>query len=282
LTFAVGRGASTLAPRVRPVLFDIGGFPIHTFGVMLGLGFLFGLWSAGRRARAIGLPQESMMDLGPWLLIGALLGARVLYVATHWSEFSGQGPGEVFKVWRGGLVFYGGLVGSVTAAIIRIRMLKLPLWASGDCLAPGVALGHGIGRLGCFFNGCCYGHPTDVPWAIHYPLEHFTKGVGIHPAQLYETALDLLLAGALAWWFPRRRFNGEVFALYLIAYAFVRSFVELFRGDYPVQSAPMDGVFTPGQSASVVILGAGLLLYAVLRARRSGPTVFTAVVQPKS
>lgn len=259
---------------MKPILFQIGGVSIHTFGLLVGLGFIAGLWLASRLARNAGFKPELVYDLTvPWIVIGSLIGARTVYVITYWREdFAGHPLVEVFEVWRGGLVYYGGLIGGILAAVLRLRWLKLPIWRVGDCLAPGIALGHVFGRLGCLFNGCCYGHPTHVPWAIRFPPGSIPGTQPIHPAQVYEALLNLGLAVSLAWFHRRRRFDGQVFSLYLVAYAFIRSFTEWFRGDYAVRSAPLSGVLTPGQLTSVATLAAGIALYLVLRRGRPATT----------
>jgi phosphatidylglycerol:prolipoprotein diacylglycerol transferase len=115
-------------------------------------------------------------------------------------------------------------------------------------------------------TGCCYGTPTNLPWAVHFPHDHFTKGAGIHPTQLYESGLNLLLYAGLAWLFRRRRFDGQVFAVYLIGYAIVRTSTEMFRGDYTQYY--LGGIATPGQAVSILILAAGLGVWWKQRAAR--------------
>lgn len=260
---------------MKPILFQLGEFSLHTFGLLVALGFLTGLWVASRNAVRAGFSAEFVYDLAPWLIIGGLVGARALYVASYWDrDFAGRPLGEIFAVWRGGLVFYGGLIGSTLATVFRLRMLKQPVWRVADCLAPSIALGHVFGRLGCLANGCCYGHATEVAWAIRYPRGHETfpisalTAMAVHPAQLYEAALNLAFFGALLWLFHRRRFDGQVFAVYLIGYAFIRTVAELFRGDYSQQSAPLAGTFTPGQKTSAVILALGFSLWWLLRKQK--------------
>jgi phosphatidylglycerol:prolipoprotein diacylglycerol transferase len=254
---------------LKPILFHLGGFPIHTFGLLVGIGFVLGIWSSARRGSLVGLSREHLLDLGPWILAGGLIGARALYVISYWNrDFAGRPISEIFRIWNGGLVFYGGLAGAILVAIWRIRKTGLPLWQVADCLAPGAALGHAFGRVGCFLNGCCFGRPTDLPWGIRFPLDRVEHGHPVHPTQLYEAILDLGLALALGWWFKRRRFNGEIFSLYLIGYAAIRFCVELLRGDYAMMSSPGTGVFTPGQWVSFLALAAGLILWGLLRPAR--------------
>ena len=162
-------------------------------------------------------------------------------------------------VRHGGLVFYGGLIGASAATLIYVWRKRLPLWKIADALAPSIALGYVPGRIGCLMNGCCYGKPTDLPWAIHFPGEHETQGIGVHPTQIYDSLLNLVLYLTLAWLYRRKKFDGQVFAAYLVGYAVTRSFVEMFRGDYAVRY--LGGWATPAHWASLVVLAAGLILF---------------------
>jgi len=259
---------------MKPILFELGGFRLHSFGLLVAMGFLAGSWIASRRGRAMGLDPQAIQDIVfPWLLVGGLIGARILYVLSYWQrDFAGQPLSEVLAIWKGGLVFYGGLIGATVAGAIGIRRKGLPLWATADCLAIGVALGHVFGRLACLLNGCCYGRACTLPWGIRFPADHSTGGVAVHPSQLYEAGLNLLLCGGLIVWQAKRRHGrGQVFALYLMAYALIRSFTEYFRGDYGMQSAPAAGVFTPGQATSLWIAAAGIALW-FFRRPRTEPT----------
>jgi phosphatidylglycerol---prolipoprotein diacylglyceryl transferase len=249
---------------MHPIALHAGALTVTWYGVMVALGFMAGLWSAGRRAPRAGIAGEKIIDLGPWLIGGAILGARALYVVSYWQESFAGGPWwEIFAVWKGGLVFYGGLIGASLAGIFYSRAKSLPLWGVADILAPSIALGHAIGRIGCLLNGCCYGRACSLPWAIRYPAGHQTHplkspATPVHPTQVYESLLNLALYAGLAWLFRRRRFSGQVFAAYLISYAALRSFVEMFRGDYPQYY--LGGLVTPGQLVSLGVLIAGLAL----------------------
>lgn len=232
---------------------------LHWYGVLVAVGFLAGLWTASRRSARENIHPETIMDIGPWLILGAVVGARTLYVVSYWREhFVAKPLWEIFMVQRGGLVFYGGLIGSSLACILYTRLKKLPLWKVADILAPSVALGHAFGRLGCLMNGCCYGRACDLPWAVHFPAAHETQGAGVHPTQIYESLLNFSLYFALVWFHRRKKFDGQVFASYLIGYAVLRAFVESFRGDYPVHY--LNGWATPAQLISAGILLTGFLL----------------------
>jgi phosphatidylglycerol:prolipoprotein diacylglycerol transferase len=248
--------------QVHPIAFEFGGLTIHWYGVMVALGFLSGLWLASRQGAREGLGAEAVLDLGPWLIAGAIAGARLLFVGTFWREqFAGRPFWEVFEVWHGGLVYYGGLIGASLAGLLYTRWKRQPFWKLADVLAPGIALGQAFGRIGCLLNGCCYGRPCRLPWAISFP-EHNLSGaptVPVHPTQIYESILSLGLCVALTRLSRHRRFDGQIFGLYLIGYALLRSFVEMFRGDYPLYQL-LGGWVTPGQLFSALILAAGLVL----------------------
>ncbi len=224
------------------------------------IGFVAGLWTASRRGVRDGFGAQAVQDLGAWLILGTILGARVLYVISYWKEdFAGKPLREIFMVQHGGLVFYGGLIGASLATIIYAFRRNLPLWKLADALAPSISLGYFFGRLGCLMNGCCYGRPTNMPWAIHFPPGNPTYPNGVHPTQLYESFLGLGLYAVLAWLYPRKKFDGQIFALYLMCYAVLRAIVEAFRGDYPIHY--LGGRATPAQLVSFGIFTAGLLLY---------------------
>jgi phosphatidylglycerol:prolipoprotein diacylglycerol transferase len=248
------------ASRVHKIALQLGPLPVHWYGVLVALGFLAGLWTASRRGVRDGLAPESIMDAGVWLILGTLIGARALYVLTYWRESFAQQPWtEIFMLQHGGLVFYGGLIGATAATVIYLRQKKLPVWKFTDAMAPSVPLGYVFGRFGCLMNGCCYGRPTDLPWAIRFPNDHETKGQPVHPTQIYDSLLSLGLYGALAWFYRRKKFDGQIFAAYLVCYAVQRSFVETFRGDY--SAAHLHGPLTPAQMVSVATFAAGLILY---------------------
>jgi phosphatidylglycerol:prolipoprotein diacylglycerol transferase len=247
---------------VHPIAFNLGPLTIHWYGVMVALAFLVGLWTAGRRATRSGINGERIVDLGPWLILGAILGARTFYVVSYWrEEFAGKPISEIFMIHHGGLVFYGGLLGASLAGIIYIRIRGLALWKVADILAPSIALGYVFGRIGCLFNGCCYGRACDLPWAIRFPEDNplHPPTFPVHPTQIYDSLLNLGLYLALAWLYRRKKFDGQVFAVYLLCYAVTRSFVEMFRGDYPAEH--LHRGLTPAHLVSVGIFAAGAILF---------------------
>jgi len=258
---------------VHPELFRLGPLTINWYGVMLALAFLAGVWTAGRRAPITGIAGEKIVDAGLWLILGGIIGARTFYVLTYWDTLMAnplfpKAPWtEIFMIQRGGLVYYGGLIGASVACTIFVRRQKLPLWKLADIFAPSIALGYAFGRVGCLFRGCCYGRACDLPWAIRFPPEHETGGLPVHPTQIYDSLLSFGFYLALALLYRRKRFDGQIFATYLMGYALLRSFVELFRGDYP--ASHLHGGLTPAQLVSIGVFAAGAILFRMQRPRQS-------------
>jgi phosphatidylglycerol:prolipoprotein diacylglycerol transferase len=252
---------------VHPVAFQIGSLTIYWYGVMVAAAFLLGLWTAGRRGLRDGLPPEQMVDLGIWIIVAAIAGSRLFYVVAYWKEeFAGAPFWHVFYIRMGGLYFYGGLFGASAATALYTRIKRLPLGKVADAFAPSIALGHLLGRFGCFLNGCCYGAPTSLPWGVRFAESHPTHGERVHPAQLYESALNLVLYAALAWLHRHKRFDGQVFGAYLVLYGGTRFGLEFLRADYDAYY--LGGWATAGHLTSIVILLAGVLWLWVAQRRR--------------
>ena len=254
---------------MHPLLLKLGSLTVTSYGAMMALAFILGLWTASRRGLRDNIAPEKIMDIGPWLIVGTILGARTMHVATYWNEdFAGKPFWEIFAVWHGGLVYYGGLIGASLAGLLYARLKKIPLWKLADILSPSIALGYVFGRIGCFLNGCCFGHECHLPWAVQYPAGHETHPAGsaaipVHPSQIYDSLLSLTLYLGLAWLYRRKKFDGQVFATYLLCYAVTRSFVETFRGDY---TAPhLHAGLTPAHFISMGIFAIGAVLFVILR-----------------
>ena len=167
---------------MHPILLKIGPITIYSYGVMIALGIITGLFLARRQARKEGIDPDKIIDIIFYLLITALVGARLLFVLMNFTEYIAD-PLAILKIWEGGLVFYGGLVPAVAVGIWYIKRLGLPLWQVADIFAPSLAIGHAMGRIGCFFAGCCYGAFCDLPWAVTFtdPRSLAPQGVPLHP-----------------------------------------------------------------------------------------------------
>ena len=238
---------------MHPIAIKLGPIAIHWYGVLVAAGFLAGLWTASIHGRTIGIKTEVIMDFGIWMIVGGIVGARTFYVISNWEEFSSNLL-EIVRVDHGGLVFYGGFLFAALAAIWFVRRNKLNFWQLADACAPSVALGHAFGRLGCFMNGCCYGKACSLPWAVRFPLDHETHGMPVHPTQIYESIGNLVIFAGLWLFYPKRKFDGQVFWLYVFVYALLRFTDEFFRGDYTEYF--FGNRLAPGQMMAVLMAAA--------------------------
>lgn len=217
---------------MHPILFRIGPFTLHTYGLFVSAGVLLAIALAVKQARREGLDPQKMLDLGFYLLLASIIGSRLLYVFIFFGDYLLR-PWAIFKLWEGGLVFYGGFALAVPVGIWYLRRHSLPLWKTADIWAAPLSLGHALGRMGCFAAGCCYGKPTGVPWAATFtdPRSLAIQGIPLHPVQVYEALSNFLLFLFLYFYGPRRRFEGQIFWLYALLYSLIRFTLEFFRGD---------------------------------------------------
>src|SRR6186997_3301631 len=220
-----------------PAFLGIGPITVYSYGVLLAAAYLLGLKFAMVRAKSRGLDETRVLDLGIYIIISALIGAKLLLLVTDWNTFVGD-PRELLTLARSGGVFYGGLILAVVVALWYIRRIGLPLWTTTDVFAPGIALGHVVGRFGCLFAGCCFGKPTTLPWGITFTDPFAAANVGtplnipLHPTQLYEAGAEALILGVLLSTESRgRQFPGRTFWLYMLLYAISRYIIEFYRDD---------------------------------------------------
>src|SRR5213083_430649 len=249
-----------------PRLLELGPITVYTYGVLLAAAYLFGLQLARVRAKARGLDANRVLDLGIYIIISALIGAKLLLLITDFRTFTAD-PRELLTLARSGGVFYGGLILAVIVALVYISRVGLPLWTTCDVFAPGIALGHVVGRFGCLFAGCCYGKPTTKPWAITFTDPFAAANVGtplnrpLHPTQLYESGAELLILGVLLWTERRGRpFAGRTFWLYILLYAISRFIIEFYRGD----ERGMVFMFSTSQFISLVLAPLALVMLVYL------------------
>jgi phosphatidylglycerol---prolipoprotein diacylglyceryl transferase len=251
---------------MHPILVGLGPITVYTYGVLLAAAYLFGLQLARVRARARGLDANRILDLGIYIIISALIGAKLLLLVTDFRTFSSN-PRELLTLARSGGVFYGGLILAVAVALFYIRKIGLPLWTTCDVFAPGIALGHVVGRFGCLFAGCCYGKETHVPWAItfHDPFAAANVGtplnVPLHPTQLYEAGAELLILIVLLVTERKGRpYPGRTFWLYMLLYAVSRFIIEFYRGD----ERGMVGALSTSQFISVLLAPLAIVMLVYL------------------
>ena len=251
-----------------PDLFSIGPLTIHTYGLFVALGFASAIAVTVHLGKTEGVPPQQVMDILFLAIVWAIIGSRVFYVLLNPGYYLAH-PLDTVKLWQGGLVFSGGLVAAVIAVAWHLRRHRIPVLRTADLVAPGLALGQGVGRIGCFFAGCCYGRPADLPWAVVFsnPESLAPLHIPLHPTQLYASMSGFLLFAVLLVLRKRKTFEGQVFVWLLILHSTSRLFVERFRGDHR-------GLI-PGTEMSVtqlltllVLIGAVVALY-VLKSRSS-------------
>lgn len=258
---------------MHPILFEILGFRVHAYGLMMAVACASALALSVWRARREGMNSDAVYELATWLFLGGVIGARVLFVVVHSEAI--RSPLDVFRVWEGGGVFYGCILGGLTGTLIYYRRHPFPFLKMADVVAPTLAIGAFFGRIGCHLNGCCYGSLTQSSWGIRFPqashawVEHVDHGLipvdapyslPVLPTQLYAAFSALALFAILMAYYPRRKRPGQVMALLMIAYPVTRWPVEMLRADDP-------GVFagvTVSMLISLLLCAAGIALWVRL------------------
>lgn len=319
---AIASAALWFARQKNP---ELDSLPLHTYGVMMATAFIVAIALATRQARFENLPsaplrdkkgrqlvdksgkkltispQEMVADLAFYALLAGLGGSRVLYIFTRWSEEYSRDPMKVFRIWEGGLVWYGGLIGATLTIVWFVRSRKVRFLPYGDLLVPGVALAHGIGRLGCFAAGCCFGN-VAAPWfpfPVSFPQnspafhEHLGQGLvefgaasslPVYPTQLIEAGGEVIIFLILLFVRKRKKFQGQVLLTYFYLYPLLRSVIEMFRGDnirgfffrWPSEEAPL--LLSTSQGVSLLVAIAGISLTIVLS--RQAKTAANTQVTP--
>jgi phosphatidylglycerol---prolipoprotein diacylglyceryl transferase len=220
--------------NMYPILFRLGGLEIYAYGVFVLLSFATGVLLVIQRARKakVSISFERIADLFFYAVLSALLGSRILFVLINFNVYR-KNPLEAFKIWEGGLVFYGGLILAAVVSIIYMKWHQLPIWKFADLSSPSIALGLFFGRIGCFFAGCCYGKETSLPWSVVFkdPNSLARLNVPLHPTQLYEAAVGIVIFFFLIWWEKRKSFDGQTFWVFTLLYSVTRFLIEMLRGD---------------------------------------------------
>lgn len=249
-----------------PQLFHVGRFFLPTYGVLVSIGVLVGLWISVRNSQRQGIDPEKAWNLGILVVLCGILGAKILYILVDLSYYRAH-PREIFSfsTMQAGGVFSGGLLAALLAAAWYIRRSQMPALATCDAFAPGLALGHAIGRVGCFAAGCCWGKPTNHFWGITFknPVANYLVGtplgVPLEPTQLFESAVELANFFLLMWLFRRKKFDGQVIGAYLFLYGIARYFLEFLRDD-PGRGEVFGGMMTGTQLIAILlVIGGGLL-----------------------
>jgi phosphatidylglycerol:prolipoprotein diacylglycerol transferase len=242
---------------MHPLLFKLGPIPIHSYGFLIAIGFLTAVYVIRKLAERAQLDAERVLDLTFWTLLVGFAGARLLFIITRWEFFMSE-PTAMFRVWEGGLVFFGGPLAAMPFGLWYLRRFKMPIWRTLDVLMPGLVIAHSFGRMGCLMAGCCYGKPTGGDWGVRLNSELVDpqfRNMLLHPTQVYESLALLILFFGLLWIFRRRHFDGQVFLTYMMAYPVIRSLVEIFRGDL-IRGFVIDEVLSTSQFISILIFAA--------------------------
>lgn len=293
-----------------PILFrlpvpGIGPITIHTYGVLLVVAFLVAIYVARRLAAREKVSGDQIVDLGVYVILGGLVGAKVLllfvdrdFYARQFGNILEEGGGSVggalspvlgqfgavigtlasmaMSLLQAGGVFYGGLIGGVLVGVWYLRRHSLPLWKTADITAPAIAVAHAFGRVGCFAAGCCYGIPTDAAWGVTFTNSYAGTLVGVplniplHPTQLYSAIGNLAIFGLLLWMYPRKKFDGQIFWSYVTVYGAFRFVIEFWRGD--PRGALLDGALSTSQFVAILMVTVALGMLARLHARDAQPT----------
>lgn len=261
-----------------PILFRLGSFELRSYGVVVALSVIAGLWLSTREARRKGIDPGLIQDFGLFALVAALVGARLYFVAFSDPGYFLRNPWEILAVWRGGIGVIGAMLGVALAALWFSRRNRISFWGLADTLAPGMALAQTIGQLACLLNGDSYGKPTNLPWAITYtdPRSFAPLNVPLHPIEIYEMGAYFVVF--LVVWKTRKQFKAEGFSFltYLAAYGVARFSMEFFRGNPAIFAAgiPAAQVFSVALAlvalAGFFVLGKRQPTRSLVMPRRKG------------
>lgn len=237
---------------------QFGPFTLHAYGLFIATAFLLGISWSMREARARGLDPDLLSDLGFYIILGSILGARILYVLIN-PVYYWNNPHEILMFWKGGLVFSGGALLAACFGLFYLKRKHQPLWTWLDALAPGIALGETIGRLGCLAAGCCYGATCDMPWAITFthPESLAPLFVPLHPTQLYHSLAGLICFLVLMACKNHIRHDGWLMGVFLVLFGAFRVLIELFRADYRGDLGPVSVT----QFIALGAIGLGIFIF---------------------
>lgn len=259
-----------------PQLFHVGHFFLPTYGFLVSLGVLIGLWVSVRNSERIGIDGDKAWNLGILVVLCGIVGAKVLYIINEWGYYRTH-PSEIFSIstLQAGGVFSGGFLAALIAAAWYVRKHHMPALGTCDAFAPGLALGHSIGRLGCFAAGCCYGKEAHHWWAVTFtnPMAAAITGtplnVPLEPTQLFESAVELANFFILMWLLKRRKFDGQVIGAFMFIYGVARFFLEYLRDD-PGRGSVFGGAMSGTQLIAIgLVVGGGLIWWLRPGARQA-------------
>jgi phosphatidylglycerol---prolipoprotein diacylglyceryl transferase len=252
---------------VFPQLFHYGHFFLPTYGLLVSTGVLLGLWISVRNSERLGINGDNAWNLGILVVLSGIVGAKILYIINDWSLYKNR-PSEIFSIstLQAGGVFSGGLIAAFAMAAWFVRKHHMPPLATCDAFAPGLAIGHAIGRLGCFAAGCCYGKETHHFWGVTFTNRFANEVAGtplnvpLEPTQLFESAVELANFIFLMWLLKRRKFDGQIFGAFMFIYGIARFFLEFLRDD-PGRGSVFNGAMSGTQLIAIGLVLAGGLIW---------------------
>jgi len=220
---------------MHPVIINIFGIKIFSYGLMMAIGMMLGLWVCVYLAKKSGINSDEIFNLAFVVIIFSILGARLFYVAINLNYYL-KHPIEIILLNKGGLVFYGGLIGGFLSGLYYVRKNNLPILKICDIFFTALPLGQAFGRVGCFLNGCCYGIPTNSNWGVIFPphslpFQHYKDFVLLHPVQLYNSSANFIIFLILFTIYDEKKFDGMIVCFYGLLYSTSRFLTEFYRGD---------------------------------------------------
>jgi phosphatidylglycerol---prolipoprotein diacylglyceryl transferase len=247
-----------------PIFFKIGKFAVLSYSFFIAIGLISGILLARKEAERTGEDPEKIMGLCFYLLFAAIIGSRLFYIAANPSIFF-QNPLEIIRIQNGGLVFYGGFIAALIAGLIYMKEAAMPIWKTADIMAPSIAVGQLLGMLGCFFAGCCYGRACDFPWAVTFkhPESLAPTGIPLHPVQLYFSLNYFIIYGVLLFVRRYKKFDGQLFWIYVLLYGVTFAIIETFRGD--IKSVFITGALSVSQTVGAILAMIAAVMIMLLR-----------------
>jgi len=244
---------------LHPIIWNSGNVTIYSWGLMLSMAVIISALLLVLETKRRNLEPDPFLDLVLIVIFGGILGGRIFYVVFYDLQYYLTYPLEILRFWQGGLVYYGGLIGGVLAGWTYVKIKKISFWPTADLIAPFLALGYAIVRIGCFLNGCCYGERTTLAWGVHFPvIDDFLR----HPTQLYLSLMSFIIFGVLYYLLRNKKFDGQIILLYLILYSIGRALIEAFRENLIVLPH-----ITIAQAVSMILFIIGSIIYLKLPRR---------------
>ena len=271
---------------LHSIILDLGWFKIASYGLMVAIGMLVGVWIATVRAKKMGESSSLILDLTVWVVLAGIIGARFFYVFIEgWTEVLSRPFGQTLiyflKIRQGGLSFFGALAFSVPVGIIYLLKRGVNLWKIADIMAPSIAIGEAFARIGCFLNGCCFGNPcpSDAFYGVEFPVDsipyqHYGGAVSVYPTQIISSINAFFIFLILSFLLRHRKFDGQIFWLFVLMYSVTRFFIDFIRGDSgdTFFGGLLFGIFTLAQAMCFIGAAMSIVMLVVLSKRARNKT----------